>query len=307
MSDFCEFDFIKSLSSQSASGLKRGIGDDAALLELSGEWAISTDSMVEKSHFNSEDAPETIAQKLIRVNLSDMAAMGCEPRFFLLNLHLSQNWSLDQLNQFKCGLLKELKQRNISLIGGDTVSAKEGPIHLVGTILGQPYLENAITRCGAKAGDEIYVTGSLGGSYPKRHLEFEPRNQWSRDLCLEATPHAMMDISDGLLQDLGHILDASGVSAEIDLENIPIHTDLDGHPEALKKALGDGEDFELLFTMDPEKAHQIPSSIPCSKIGQIIAGAGKIFAKKSEDLEYQVWPRLGFEHTTHLKSPSSQN
>lgn len=302
MNDFREFDFIKSLTSKAARGLDLGIGDDAALIKASEQWAISTDSMVESSHFSSGDSPRKIAQKLVRINLSDMAAMGCEPRFFLLNLHFSKSWNLDQLNEFKSGLLEELKQRNLSLIGGDTVSVSEGPIHLVGTILGQPYLEKAITRSGAQEGDDIYVTGFLGGSFPNRHLSFEPRNQWSHELCLNAQPNAMMDISDGLFQDLGHILDASEVSAKIELDEIPIHSDLKHHPEALNKALSDGEDFELLFTLAPEKSTKIPSSVHHKKIGKVITGKGEIFAKKKADLEYIVWPRLGFEHTAHLKT-----
>lgn len=302
MSHFQEFDFIKSLPSKSARGLELGIGDDAALFEAPGQWAISTDSMIENSHFQSVDSPEKIAQKLIRVNLSDMAAMGCEPRFFLLNLHLSNSWSPEQLKQFKSGLIEELEARNLSLIGGDTVSAKNGPIHLVGTILGQPYLDRAITRDGAQVGDSVFVTGALGGSYPHRHLNFEPRNNWSRELCLNSKPNAMMDISDGLFRDLGHILDQSKVSAEINLDEIPIHPDLQNHHEALTKALGDGEDFELLFTLSPDLNSHLPESLPCKKIGQIISGNGEIFAKKKHDPEYQVWPRLGFEHTTHFNS-----
>lgn len=299
MSACNEFEWIRSLSSNVKNELKLGIGDDAAVFQGSSPWCISTDSLVENSHFLPEDSPEVIAQKLVRVNLSDMAAMGCQPKFFLLNLHMNASWSKAKLEAFKSGLLSELKQWNVELIGGDTVSAKSGPLHLVGTILGQPFHQNPITRSGAKVGDLIYVTGALGGSFPKRHLQFTPRLEWSEMLCLHAYPNAMMDISDGLLQDLGHILDQSQVAARLNLDDVPIHDDLTEHPEALSKALSDGEDFELLFTLPPERAQQIPPQVNAHPIGVITEGQGEIFARESKSEPYRAWPRLGFEHNTN--------
>jgi len=297
MTAFHEFNWISSLPQIPHETLILGMGDDAALFKGHGTWAISTDSMIEDRHFKTSDAPQLIAKKLVNVNVSDMAAMGCEPKLFLLNLHLSPNWSFEQLEAFKVGLLEELKIWNMSLIGGDTVTCQTGPIHLVGTILGQPFGTHAITRSGAKVGDDIYVTGSLGGSFPTRHLTFSARVAWRRELCLHSTPSSMMDISDGLLQDLGHILDQSGVSAQLDLFNCPIHEDLSQSQNPLISALSDGEDFELLFTLAPEKSAHLPQNIPCTKIGRISAGSGEIFARKSNLEPLSIWPRLGFEHT----------
>lgn len=296
MSVFNEFTWIDSLPQSSKPELKLGIGDDAAIFQSSEDWAVSTDSLIEGSHFNPSDKPFNIAKKLVNVNVSDMAAMGCQPKFFLLNLHLSPNWNEKQLNEFKDGLIKTLQNWDIALIGGDTVTCKEGPTHLVGTILGQPYSKNAILRSGAKLDDDIYITGELGGSFPHRHLTFEPRLDWSKELCLSCSPSAMMDVSDGLLQDLGHILDESRVSAELELEVVPIHQDAMSNTEPLINALSDGEDFELLFTLPASQSNLLPKNIPVTKIGKIISGESEIFARKFKTDPLKVWPRLGFEH-----------
>lgn len=295
--NFREFDWIASLSSATAEGLILGIGDDGALFEGRGPWCISTDSLQEGVHFLRDDDPFSVGWKTVAVGVSDMAAMGCRPRFFLLNLHMTAAYA-KSLPFFRDGLQSALSRYKVSLIGGDTIFAETGPFSVAGVILGTPFAGKPVLRSGARPGDLICVTGpGLGGSFPRRHLNFEPRLEWGELLCKRSMPSAMMDISDGLLQDLGHILDRSGVSAELDLWKVPVSKDLSGPPEErLRRALGDGEDFELLFTLSEADFLRIPKDIPVSAIGRIREGKGEIMARESADCPFKPFPRLGYSH-----------
>lgn len=294
---FSEFGFIAQLPKCSAKGLLLGIGDDAALIQDNQVWAVSTDALAEGRHFLSSDAPELIGRKVAAVNLSDMAAMGCQPRFFLLNLHLSPDWAnTEKVQAFMRGLLDLLRQYNTVLIGGDTVTSCGGGLQVSGTILGTPFHHRAILRSGAQCGDLIAVTGALGASFPHRHLSFTPRVDWSRLLCQSSQIHALMDLSDGLSQDLGHICDASGVGAELDLWKIPIHEDAMNRAEPLTAALSDGEDFELLFTLAEDQLNNIPREVKFSVIGRCTGQSGLINARHQPHDPWFALERRGFKH-----------
>lgn len=298
---FDEFQWIHQLKSEDNPFLNTGIGDDAAIFQGEHPWAISTDTLVENVHFLSSDHPKNIAQKLVHVNISDMAAMGCQPLFFLLNLQMTPSYVGKAIQEFKDKLLTTLNSFHISLIGGDTTSSQTGPLSLTGTILGKPFGDIAIKRSGAKDGDLICVTGKLGGSFPKRHLTFTPRLEWSRILCEQCTPNAMIDISDGLLQDLQHILDQSSLGANVDLQNIPIHEDAASNKNPLESALGDGEDFELLFTISQDKKEFLPKEIEFNIIGQMTSEhQSQIWGKHSEKESYLPIASNGFKHQLHF-------
>ncbi|MBF0198167.1 MAG: thiamine-monophosphate kinase [Planctomycetes bacterium] len=293
---FQEFKWISELKTQPHPLLSLGIGDDCALFGGVDQWSVSTDSMVEGTHFLARDDPFQVGRKLVNVNLSDMAAMGCQPDFFLLNVHVPEDYPNENLYLLKEGMQEALTRFSCSLIGGDTVTFKKGPLSLVGTVIGHPFKEAAILRSGAKTNQLIAVTGALGGSYPTRHMSFEPRLQWSKALCQAGVPQAMMDISDGLLQDLGHILDASGVGADIDLDNVPIHSDVPSGSNALKAALSDGEDFELLFTLDKSDIENIPNAIDYTVIGVITPESGVLRGRDHSKCPFKLLSRLGYSH-----------
>ena len=294
---FSEFGFISQLPKLPAKGLLLGIGDDAALIQDAQPWAVSTDALAEGRHFLSTDSPELIGRKVAAVNLSDMAAMGCQPRFFLLNLHLSPDWAnTDKVQAFMRGFLNLLHQYETVLIGGDTVTSCGGGLQVSGTIMGTPFGKRAILRSGAQCGDLIAVTGALGGSFPHRHLSFTPRVDWSRQLCTSAQINALMDLSDGLSQDLGHICDASGVGAELDLWKIPIHEDAKNNAEPCSAALSDGEDFELLFTLPEDHLKNCPSEVQYTVIGRCTAQAGQINAHWRPNDPWFPLERKGFKH-----------
>lgn len=304
MKKFQEFNFIQSLPEQDAQGLLMGIGDDAAVFEGQHSWIISSDSMAEGSHFLSEDEPEDIGKKLVSISLSDMAAMACQPRFFLLQLHIGTTWqSEEKLSKLKKGILDQLKSFDVALIGGDTICTPEAGLQLSGTILGSPFSFASVARSGAREGDVIAVTGNLGGSFPHRHLNFEPRLEWSRRLN-EALPiHALMDISDGLAGDLRHLCLRSEVHAEIELHKLPIHPDIQADPDPFKRAMCDGEDYELLFTCRPEDFVRIPRDIPVTDIGRIVEGEdAQISFRRNPNDHYEILDMKGFEHGSSSKS-----
>jgi thiamine-monophosphate kinase len=297
---FKEFDFIRQLKRPSAENLLLGIGDDAALIQSPKPWAISTDALAEGQHFLATDSPALIGQKTASVNLSDMAAMGCQPRFFLLNLHLSDEWAnTERVAELMSGLQAQLERFKVTLIGGDTVRSKGGGLQLSGTILGTPFSEQAILRSGAQAGDLVCVTGALGGSFPHRHLSFTPRVEWCRQICERITPTAMMDLSDGLSQDIGHICDASGVGANIELSSLPIHADASAQhvirEDRLNSAMSDGEDFELLFCICPQDRERLPEDVPVTVIGCMTQDKD-LLARNTASDPWSALERRGFSH-----------
>ena len=246
-----------------------GIGDDCALLTVAEKQllAVSTDTLVEGIHFLKTIDPADLGYKALAVNLSDLAAMGADPAWVSLALTLPEV-NTEWLEAFSDSLFDQLNYYGMQLIGGDTT---RGPLSMTLTIQGLIPVDRALTRGGASVGDWIFVTGSLGDSAAglallldqltvdhaehrdtllQRHLRPTPRILQGQALRGLAT--AAIDISDGLISDLKHVLTASGCGARIDLDALPLSEALLGSVDgdrALKWALTGGEDYELCFTV----------------------------------------------------------
>ena len=259
------------------SGVRLGIGDDAAILRQSSkEWVVSCDSSLEGVHFRAAThPPESIGYKSLARAVSDLAAMGARPRYFLLALALPASNTGRWLDRFATGMAKAARELTIQLIGGDTSKSRSVMISI--TVLGETARGRAITRSGARPGDLIYVSGELGraqlglelilrGLAHRRSLQkflqphFYPKIPLAlgQSLATRRLATAMMDISDGLSTDLARLCDASGVGARIWAAKIPkvkipaalAHLNLN----AFELALHGGEDYGLLFTVRPKSA-----------------------------------------------------
>ncbi|MEB6380547.1 thiamine-phosphate kinase [Leclercia adecarboxylata] len=259
------FDRVRS----SRRDVETGIGDDCALLNIPDKQtlAISTDTLVCGNHFLPDIDPADLAFKALAVNLSDLAAMGADPAWLTLALTLpkvDESW----LETFSDALFEQLNYYDMQLIGGDTTA---GPLSMTLAIHGYVPTGRALKRSGAKPGDWIYVSGTPGDSaaglailqkrlvvenaddaayFLQRHLRPTPRILQGQALRDRAS--AAIDLSDGLISDLGHILKASGVGARIDLNEFPLSEAMRRHVEpeqALRWALSGGEDYELCFTV----------------------------------------------------------
>jgi len=282
-----------------------GLHNDAAVLPplAPGERLVVTmDTMVEGRHFL--DCPaETVGRKLLRVNLSDLAAMGAEPFGYLL----ATTWPLDieeaWIAEFSRGLAADQARYGTTLLGGDTTGTA-GPMTLSLTAFGKVSGEAVLDRGSVKAGDDFYVTGTVGDAYlglralkgeldelPAASRDFlvgryrlpEPRLAAGQALLREGLAASALDVSDGLAADLGHLLDASGVSAEIELAAVPVSTaarqalDLLAAPAEL--LLSGGDDYELLFAAAPDKREAISRlsarlDLPITRIGSALPGSG---------------------------------
>ena len=268
-----EFGLIERIAGQVADmpGVVRGIGDDAAALSPSpGQLQLVTsDMLLEGIHFDlSYTPPELLGRKSLAVNLSDIAAMGGRPRWFLLSLGLPADMPLDFMDAFVGGMLRLAGEHGVQLVGGDTCASRGGLVISV-TVLGEQVAGRVICRSGARPGDLVCVTGTLGdsalgllelragrrdGPAVGRHLDPAPRCREGLILAEAGLPTAMIDVSDGLMGDLGHILESSRVGARIDTGKLPLSpyfleaaAGLTAEPSDL--AITGGEDYELLFTL----------------------------------------------------------
>ena len=237
-----------------------GSGDDCAVIKLpdSNLLYTTTDTIVEGVDFKKA-TPEQIGYKSVAISLSDMAAMGCDYSriYALISASLPKKLARPSFTHplFK-GMHSICKRFGVQIIGGD-ISSTKGPITITSTLLGISK-SKPVVRAGAREGDAIMVTGSLGGSILGKHLSFTPRLRESALLNRHYKINSMIDISDGLLADLNHILDASKIGAVLDELSIPISQDaykIGGNP--LQHALTDGEDFELLLTAPLDEATRI--------------------------------------------------
>jgi thiamine-monophosphate kinase len=260
-----EFSFIDYLKKKipGTGQVPAGIGDDAAVLSVDKrkKLVVSTDVVVENVDFKIKTlSPEKIGRKALAVNLSDIAAMGALPTAFVISVGKPSYITASWLKRFYNGLLTLAKQFDVACIGGDFSRSKEFFASV--TIFGEALPRQIIRRSGAKPGDWIAVTGALGGSLLRHHYDFTPRVREGLFLAKYIKPTSMIDISDGLVQDLSHVLKASGAGAMLDLDNIPVSRDAEktscGDKEkALASALSDGEDFELLFTVSPRRKRML--------------------------------------------------
>lgn len=264
---FSEHDFLAGLRElKSDPRLLIPIGDDAALLADGGSGILlASDSVVEGTHCEAGGgAAEILARKAVRSNLSDIAAMGGRPESVLLNLVLPHDRAASAAETIVRVAAEECERFGVALAGGDTVCA--GDLIVVSVSVTGRLIADAVTRSGASVGDLIVVSGDLGGSSMGHHDSFIPRLDEAARLVELGVPTAMADISDGLLRDLANICAASGCGARIDASQVPISgaaeflSETPGEVDSLHRALHDGEDFELLFTISPESSESLEAN-----------------------------------------------
>jgi thiamine-monophosphate kinase len=233
----------------------RGIGDDCAVLPAQpfrGARLVTTDSVIWGRHFDGTVSPEEAGQKLIRRNLSDIAAMGGTPADAVLSLLAGPDVAVPWLAAFFKGVADACREFGVELAGGDV--AATAPAFFCATLTLTGFAETPLLRTGARVGDTLLVTGELGGSLAGKHFAFTPRLAEGRWLAAQAAVHAGMDISDGLAKDLPSLL-ADGTDARLDLARLPVSaaakqmSTADGR-SLLEHALEDGEDYELLLAAE---------------------------------------------------------
>lgn len=259
----------KRLACKDASVLVGAGDDDCAHLrgESCGRLAVTTDTLLEGTHFTSGTDPLAVGWKTVAVNLSDLAASGCAPRWATVNLGLRRGVGERWAKMLVEGMIGCARPYGLCLVGGDTTSG-DGPCSVSLTAIGVPMGTHPILRGGAKAGDCILVTGALGGSLVAgRHLKPVPRLAEIRAILERAEVHACIDLSDGLALDAHRLCLASGLGCELEAAAIPIHPDAHAAAApsgscALDHAFGDGEDFELLMTLSPDACNALESTYP---------------------------------------------
>ena len=231
-----------------------GIGDDCAvfLAEGGSPQLVTVDPVIEGCHFDASVSPEAVGAKLLKRNISDVAAMGGRPRRAVLSLALPAATRLDWLRRFFDGLGEVARECHVKIVGGD-VAAYEGPFSAFLTLMGEAAGTRVLTRKGGKVGDWLMVTGALGGSLGGHHHAFTPRVEEGVWLASRSEVRAMIDLSDGVAKDLPALL-PPGVQAELDWEALPLSRELKrtarNREDGWRHALTDGEDYELLFVLD---------------------------------------------------------
>jgi thiamine-monophosphate kinase len=298
-----EFEFLEWVRAQQRPSplVALPAGDDLAVLNWPGDdlLLVGVDQVLDGVHFDSKiHAPRLIGRKVMNRNLSDCAAMACLPVAAVTTAALPGGLGLDYAKELYHGLRDAADPFDCAIIGGDTASwgaNAHGKLVLTVTILGRSAGIKPITRAGARLGDSLYVTGPLGGSILGRHLTFTPRIREARALASVGCVSSMIDLSDGLSRDLGHICRQSGVGAVVIAEQVPIHDDVRrlsaDRMSALEHALHDGEDHELLFTAGQRPP--LPAGIDCHHIGFVTEAPG-IFLQ-SGGKQSPLVPR-GWEH-----------
>lgn len=292
-----EFDLIQYYFTRATPHAALGVGDDAALLDIGAgmELAISTDMLVSGTHFFPDADPFMLGHKTLAVNLSDLAAMGARPRWALLAVALPQAdeaW----LQRFSEGFFAVAQRYAVELVGGDTT---RGPLSLSVTILGEVPQGAALRRSGAQSGDDIWVSGQLGDAalalaqlkgeiqLPEADFSagtqrlYQPEARVELGLALRGVATSAIDISDGLLADLGHILQCSKAGAAIQLETLPLSPAIRerlGQPLGRHCALAGGDDYELCFTAPPAQRSTVEKiadtlGLPLTRIGLVETGS----------------------------------
>ena len=312
-----EFDLIDAIRARvdAARGdVPLGIGDDAALLELPHDQQLvaCTDTLVAGVHFPDRTAPEDIGWKALAVNLSDLAAMGAEPAWALLALTLPDA-DAAFVERFAEGVAELARAHGVALVGGDTT---QGPLSVTVTALGFVPRDLALTRGGAREGDAVFVTGTLGDAAGALQLVRDhgkngvalrarldrPEPRIATGLALRGIASACIDVSDGLLADLGHVCAASKLGAKINAEALPVSPELVASFDAKTcrdLALSGGDDYELCFTAPSARETEIVEILAragcgATRIGRIVAGSG-IRVLDADASEIEV-PRAGWEH-----------
>ncbi|MGH8233197.1 MAG: thiamine-phosphate kinase [Rhodanobacteraceae bacterium] len=320
-----EFKLIEAIRERTArrrDDVVLGIGDDAALLDMPPDRQLvaCTDTLVAGVHFLVDTAAEDIGWKSLAVNLSDLAAMGAEPAWALLALTLPEA-DAHFVEKFADGFAELAGVHGVALVGGDTT---QGPLSVTVTVLGTTPRGEALTRRGAGAGDAVFVTGTLGDAAGALRLLREPRSgavdpeqrqmaallarmhrpvpRIAAGLALRGVAGSCIDVSDGLLADLGHVCAASGVGAEIDIEALPMSPALGvGFDRAAcqELALTGGDDYELCFSVPENRAAEIgwrfaDAGCRTTRIGRITEGLG--VRVKDAQGNFIETPHAGWEH-----------
>ncbi|AYH45793.1 thiamine-phosphate kinase [Azoarcus sp. DN11] len=314
-----EFDLIRRHFTRPARHTDLAVGDDAALLapRRGMQLAVSTDMLVAGTHFFADTDPEALGWKTLAVNVSDLAAMGAEPRWAVLALALpaaDEAW----IDAFARGFFACADAFGVDLAGGDTT---RGPLTLCVTIFGEVPAGGAITRSGARAGDDLWITGAPGqAALGLAHLRNEvalgpdaaraclaalhrPQPRVAFGQALRGLAGAMLDVSDGLLGDLGHILECSACGARIDVTALPLAAlHALGADDALARRclLSGGDDYELLFTAPPARRDRLAAlaqehGLPLSRIGSITANTGELLLREADGREHPTAHR-GYDH-----------
>lgn len=301
-----ELEYIRWIRQQTRSNPRIVIppGDDCAAIAWPQDrhLLVTTDMLLEGSCFLREAGPERIGRKAMSVNLSDIAAMAGKLVAAVVSLGLPHDLPQSWAEQFFLGLQVQASRFETAIAGGDT-NAWNGLIAINVTLFGEPSSSGPVTRGGARPGDALLVTGTLGGSILGHHLDFTPRLLEAQALHSTAPLHAMIDISDGLAADLHHLCAESQCGAEVWMEQIPISKaahQMNDDRTPLQHALSDGEDFELLFAVSQQDAEALLQSQPLSRFGVNLSHIGRFTPGKEvvlvEKGVARPLPPLGYSH-----------
>jgi thiamine-monophosphate kinase len=275
------------------SSVVKGSGDDCAVLKLdNNHYQLYTcDMLVQDVDFSLKDKPYLIGRKSLAVQISDIAACGGLPRHCLISLSMPSKTKLKFVDKLFNGMLDTAKEYNINIVGGDLSRGKQLAIDV--SMLGIVEKRNLVLRSGARPGEIIFVTGKLGGSIRGKHLTFKPRLKEARFLVKNFKVSSMIDISDGLAQDLGHILEQSSAGAVIYEKLIPQTK----QARNLNEVLFMGEDFELIFTLSNREAKKLlDKKISGFKpIGEIVSKEKGLQLIDKTNRERIIEPK-GFRH-----------
>jgi len=279
-----------------------GIGDDMARIELGPDSSVlvTTDMLLDGVHFDLEEVTlKQVGYKAMAVSLSDCAAMATVPIAAVVSVAMPKGYGRTELKQLHAGITAAGRKFGCELVGGDiTCWSDDKPFVISVAMLSRLAGSKPIKRSGAKVGDSICVTSSLGGAVSRKHFEFEPRVKEAIKIAQIVTLNSMIDISDGLSSDLNRICKASKVGAIIDAKLIPISDDARKGENPLNSALNDGEDFELLFTLSKEDCRMLlkkwHGSIPITQIGEV-TDTKKMQMKMSDGVIRDLQPG-GYDH-----------
>ena len=297
--DIGELALIRSLTRglPSRRDVVAGVGDDCAVVRPGGRFdlLLTTDAVIEGVHYAAGCRGARVGNKAAGPALSDIAAMGGEPLYLLFDLVAPASCPVSFLRDLYRGARACAARHGAAIVGGDTARGPAFQVHVFG--VGRVAHGRAVLRSGGRPGDVLFVSGPLGGSIAGRHLDFTPRVEMGRWLAAGRWATAMIDVTDGLATDLGHLVRASGVRAVVDEAAIP----LGPHARGPASAWSDGEDFELLFAVPRRRvsafrrAWQRRFGGRAAEIGELAAGRAAIFVREP-DGRLRRLARRGFEH-----------
>ena len=288
-------------------GVSLGIGDDCAVAQMEGSpWdlVLTTDPVIEGVHFLPGTAPERVGHKAAGRCLSDIAAMGAEPLWVLIDLVAASGESMERLERIYDGATALCGRHGAAIIGGDLARGPRLELHVFA--VGRVPRGTAVPRGGARPGDALYVTGSLGGSFTGRHLDFEPRLAEGAFLRAGGWAVAMMDLSDGLAADIRRLTEQSHAGAELWPHAIPVSEAAhaaEGPRSPLEHALCDGEDFELLFAVRAERESAFESAwaarftLPATRAGRMLDASEGLILRGSDGIARPM-KTDGYQHFT---------